>query len=433
MKALRRSLCTALLASLPLMNDADAQPAGSNYDESKVPAYTLPDPLVANDGSKVTTVGQWKSSRRAEVLELFEEHVFGRLPGKLAATKFEVKSVDRSALGGKAVRKQITIHLLGEREPEKLHVLLYLPAAATQPVPVFVGYNFNGNHTIHADPGIDLATGWMREANGPGVENHRATEAGRGTSASRWAVDEILARGYGLATAYYGDIEPDHAEGWKNGLRAKVKTDQRGQPLALEDWSAISAWAWGLSRIMDYLETDAAVNARQVTVMGHSRLGKTSLWAGATDDRFAITISNNSGCGGAALSRRAFGETVKRINTSFPHWFCRQHKAYNDNEAASPVDHHELIALMAPRPVYVASAAEDLWADPKGEFLGAKHAEPVYALFGKGGLGTDTQPPLNTPVGDVIGYHIRTGKHDVTAYDWEQFLNFADRHFGRKR
>lgn len=433
MKALRRSLCTALLPSLLLMNAADAQPAGYNYDESKVPAYTLPDPLVANDGSRVTTADQWKSSRRAEVLKLFEEHVFGRRPGKLPATTFEVKSVDRGALGGKAVRKQLTIHLLGEREPEKLHVLLYLPAAATQPVPVFVGYNFNGNHTIHADPGIELSTAWMREASGPGVENHRATEAGRGTSASRWAVDEILARGYGLATAYYGDIEPDHAEGWKAGLRAKVKTDQHGQPLALEDWSAISAWAWGLSRIMDYLETDPAVNARQVAVMGHSRLGKTSLWAGAVDERFAITISNNSGCGGAALSRRAFGETVKRINTSFPHWFCKQHKTYNDNEAALPVDHHELIALMAPRPVYVASAAEDLWADPKGEFLGAKHAEPVYALFGKGGLGTDTQPPVNTPVGDVIGYHIRTGKHDVTAYDWEQFLNFADRHFGRKR
>jgi len=433
MKALRLTALTVALPTLLLMNDAAAQPAGFNYDEANVPPYTLPDPLVANDGSKVTTAEQWKTSRRAEVLKLFEQHVYGRRPGKLAETKFEVKSVERGVLGGKAVRKQITLHLLGVTQPEKLHVLMYLPADATTPVPVFVGYNFNGNHTIHADPGIDLATGWMHEANGPGVENHRATEAGRGTSASRWAVDDILGRGYGLVTAYYGDLEPDHAEGWKTGIRAKLDADQHGRPLALGDWSAISAWAWGLSRIMDYLETDDDVNTNQVAVMGHSRLGKTSLWAGATDERFAITISNNSGCGGAALSRRAFGETVTRINTSFPHWFCQQHKAYNDNEAACPVDQHELIALMAPRPVYVASAAEDLWADPRGEFLGAKHAEPVFALFGKGGLGVDAQPVVNTPVGDFIGYHVRTGKHDVTAYDWEQYLNFADRHFGRKR
>lgn len=427
---------TALAVALPtllLMNDAAAQPAGYNYDEAKVPPYTLPDPLVANDGSKVTTADHWKTSRRAEVLKLFEQHVFGRRPAKLKETKFEVRSVERGVLGGRAVRKQVTIHLLGESQPEKLHVLMYLPDGITTPVPMFVGYNFDGNHAVHVDPGIELSTNWMREATAPGVKEHRATEEGRGREASRWQVEMLLGRGYGLATAYYGDIEPDHAEGWKTGLRAKVDTDQHGQPLALEDWSAISAWAWGLSRVMDYLETDDNVNTNQVVVMGHSRLGKTSLWAGANDERFAITISNESGCGGAALSRRIFGETVKRINTSFPHWFCKKHKTYDDNEAACPVDHHELIALMAPRPVYVASAAEDLWADPKGEFLGAKHAEPVYALFGKTGLGVEAQPPLDTPVGDAIGYHVRTGKHDVTAYDWEQYLNFADRHFGRKR
>ncbi|HAV60991.1 MAG TPA: acetylxylan esterase, partial [Verrucomicrobiales bacterium] len=374
---------------------------------------------------------QWRMSRRGEVLRLFEQHVYGRRPGRPAEMKFEVRSEERGALGGKAVRKQITIHLLGPGREPKMHVLLYLPDNA-QRVPVFLGYNFNGNHTVHADPGIEISTAWMRDASGPGVQNHRATEEGRGKSASRWAIDQILARGYGLATVYYGDIEPDHAQGWKDGIRAHLDRDAAGQPLALEDWSAISAWAWGLSRVMDYLETDDRVNARQVAVMGHSRLGKTSLWAGATDERFAITISNNSGCGGAALSRRAFGETVKRINTSFPHWFCRTHKLYNDNEAACPVDQHELIALMAPRPVYVASAQEDQWADPNGEFLGANHAGPVYALFGKGGVGVEAQPPLNTPVGDFIGYHVRTGKHDVTDYDWEQYLNFADRHFGRK-
>lgn len=256
MKALRmitrRALLTVALPTLLLMNDADAQPAGYNYDEAKVPQYTLPDPLVANDGSKVATAEQWKGSRRDEVLRQFEEHVYGRRPGKLKETKFEVRSVERGVLGGKAVRKQITIHLLGESQPEKLHVLQYLPDGVTAPVPVFVGYNFDGNHAVNVDPGIELSTNWLREANAPGIKDHRATEEGRGREASRWQAEMIVGRGYGLVTAYYGDIEPDHAEGWKTGIRAKLDEDQHGQPLVLEDWSAISAWAWGLSRIMDY-------------------------------------------------------------------------------------------------------------------------------------------------------------------------------------
>ncbi len=408
------------------MDDADAQPAGYNYDESKVPSFTLPDPLVAKDGSKVTSAKRWQELRRPEIYALIEDQMFGRQPGKPKDMVFDVTSVERGALGGKAVRKQVTIHPLGEGKGHEMHLLMYLPGAAKGPVPMFVGYNFKGNHTVNADPGIDLATSWV--PNETGMTEHRATEAGRGASASRWPVEMILDRGYGLATIYYGDVEPDHAEGWKDGIRSKLKTDAAGKPLPLEEWSAISAWSWGLSRVMDYFETDDNVDAKHVALMGHSRLGKTSLWGGASDERFAIVISNDSGCGGAALSRRAFGETVKRINTSFPHWFNKNFKQYNDNEGALPFDQHELIALIAPRPVYVASAVEDQWADPKGEFLSARYAGPVYQLFGEGGVGVEEQPAIDTPVGDYIRYHVRTGKHDVTDFDWEQYLNFADRH-----
>ncbi|WP_232325838.1 alpha/beta hydrolase family protein [Spirosoma montaniterrae] len=178
--------------------------------------------------------------------------------------------------------------------------------------------------------------------------------------------------------------------------------------------------------MLDYLETEPLVNAQRVIAFGHSRIGKAALWAAAQDTRFAAVIANESGEGGAALSRRNYGETVARINTAFPHWFCNRYKAYNEQVSALPVDQHILLSLIAPRPLYVAAAEDDRWADTRGQFLAALEAGPVYALYNKAGLGVTDVPPVNQSVGKAVRFHVRTGVHDVTDFDWWQYLTFAD-------
>src|ERR1043166_629789 len=407
-------------ASFTLTHAMSAEPFTPNYDESKVPAYTLPDPLVRVDGRKVADVKTWQTKRRTEILELFRTHVYGRSPGRPAKMKFEVTSLDRKALGGTATRKQVSVYFTGEKTGPQMEILLYLPNDAKRRVPAFLGMNFEGNHTIHSDPGITLAKQWKRPSPGAAVTENRAAAESRGRQASRWQVEKILQRGYAVATIFYGDVEPDFADGWKLGVRGALSRGGTNASFAPDDWGAIGAWAWGLRRALDYLETDKDIDAKRVAVIGHSRLGKTALWAGATDERFAIVISNDSGEGGAALARRNFGETTAIITKAFPHWFCPRYTTFASNAPALPVDQHELIALMAPRPVYIASATEDQWADPRGEFLSGKNAEPVYALFKEGGLGVADQPVPDKSVGDFIGYHLRTGKHDITEFDWEQ-------------
>ncbi|MBI4877884.1 MAG: acetylxylan esterase [Acidobacteria bacterium] len=411
-----------LLALFSLCLPAAAQRADVNYDEAKVPKYVLPDPLVLADGKPVRDARTWNARRRPEILELFRSNVYGRSPARPEKMTFELAEIDPRALGGKAVRKQIVGSFSDRTDSPRMGILLYLPAGAKGPVPVFLGLNFGGNHTVNADPGIRLGQVWQK-----GVKQ-AAVETARGAAAHSWQVEMILACGYGVASIYYGDIEPDFNGGKPHGVRALYPGET-----GAESWGSIGAWAWGLSRAMDCLVKDKAVDAKRVALMGHSRLGKTALWAGAEDTRFALVISNDSGEGGASLARRKFGERVKNLNTSFPHWFCANYTKFNDREEDLPIDQHMLIALIAPRPVYVCSAQEDQWADPRGEFLAAAAAGPVYQLLGKKGLGTDRMPGVHEPIMNTVGYHIRAGKHDVTAYDWERFLDFADKHLAAQR
>lgn len=430
MHRMTQAFLIPLLAALAAFT-AQAQQKAANYDEAQAGTHPLPELLVTKDGRRVDSADAWTTQRRPELLGLFEQHVYGKTPEAWGMVKFETVQEKAGALGGKATRKLVHVSLPEHPAWPGMDVMIYVPNGVNKPAPCFIGLSFNGNHAVSKEADVPLSTRWMRASKDKekGIVGNRATEASRGSESSRWPLEMIIGQGFAVATAYYGDIEPDHADGWKEGLRAALSQDGANTVWKEGQWGAIGAWAWGLSRILDLVEKDAAIDAKHCAVIGHSRLGKTSLWAGMQDQRFGIVISNNSGEGGAALMRRNFGETTAVITKAFPHWFTLTYAKYANNELACPIDMHMLIALAAPRPVYIASAVEDQWADPKGEFLAGKHAEPAYALFGKRGLGVPEQPPIDTPVGDAIGYHVRTGKHDVTDYDWTQYLKFAKRHF----
>ena len=391
----------------------------ANYDETKVPAYTLPDPLLCADGKHVNSIKEWERTRRPELLQLLADQEYGRTPKNKIKTSYRLVSENPQALGGLATSKQVMFTFKGKGLERKALLLAYIPNQRKGRVPVFIGYNFMGNHSITSDTTILFSPYFeqIADKNSPALQ--------RGIQASRWPLEDIVHRGYAVVTMCYQDIFPDKADGTPESVIPLFPENQDGD----SRWQALGAWAWGSSRIADWVQRQPWANASQLAIIGHSRQGKAALWAGAQDKRFQVVISNNSGCGGAALSKRAFGETVGRITRSFPHWFCPAFSKYAENEPALPFDQHELLALIAPRHLYVASAEEDRWADPRGEFLAAQAASSVYALYGLKGIEATNMPPIHQPIQNQVAYHIRAGKHDVTTYDWHRYMDFCDSAF----
>lgn len=385
-------------------------------DESLVPSYELP-PLLSGGGG----LEAWPV-RRTELLNLFSDHVYGRTPLVAPRGGFHVREDSRRSVECGGTRLQLCMEVGPAENRHRIHILLYLPAMPVRRL--FLGVNFAGNHTVEPDPEIPIPEGWMPDWKDAGVVDHRATEAGRGTRTRRWPIKLMLEKGCALATFFAGDIAPDQ-EG--NRETARFKDLFPAPEDASAGWGNIGIWAWALSRVREVLSQLPELRGVPCVAAGHSRLGKTALWAAAQDEGFVGVFSNCSGCLGAALSRRCFGETVGKIEMSYPHWFCPRLADYADREAEMPVDQHMLLALIAPRPLYISSASQDLWVDPLGEFLAAEAASEAYGLYGFGGLAGDSFPALETPLHrDRVGYHIRCGTHDIHPYNWEHALSFFE-------
>ena len=372
-----------------------------NYDEALIPAYVLPELLKAKDGRKITSSTDWEKFRRPELLELFTSQVFGRVPATAFQKSIKVVKEDKNAMNGLATLKMIDITIIAQGKTLTIHMGLFIPNSATKPVPVFL-------LICNRDPGnIDFT---------------------RNKKSEFWPAEEAVARGYAIAAFDNADVDPDKDDGFKNGIHGLL--DNGRTP---ESWGTIAAWAWGASRCVDYLVTEKRIDSHKIAVVGHSRGAKTSLWACANDQRIAMVVCNEAGCGGSSISRRRFGETIYEINRAFPHWFCTNFRIYNNNEDALPVDFHMLMALTAPRLLYIASAENDLWGDPHGQYLALQNAVPAYNLFNVKSSLNEAMPALNTPVkSGNIAYHIRDGKHNMLLKDWNFFMDFADQHWKNK-
>jgi hypothetical protein len=428
----RRSRWAMLALVLPVRVMAQAAPtppasviAGIpvNYDESKVGTYTLPDPLMMANGKRVRDARTWYAERRPEIVRLFEENQFGRAPGRPADLWFRTNEQSGTAFDGKATRRQVTIFFTKDTAGPKVDLLLYVPANARGPVPLLLNVSFSANSSAIDDPGITPGQIWNREGKRVPAPTPRP-----GAGPGRLNPLPFFAQGIGVATLYYGDIDPDFNGGLQLGARSTYAAGQT--MLKPDEWGTIAAWAWGLSRVMDYLDTDKGVDAKRVALLGVSRIGKTVLWAGARDTRFAMVIASCSGEGGAALSRRNYGETVAHLTapSRYPYQFAGNYGLFGERVAELPVDGHMLVSLIAPRPVLLQTGDTDVWSDPKGEFLSAVAAEPVFKLLGVRGLETDKMPAASEPILHTLGYYMHAGGHGTIPSDYDVFLKFMQMH-----
>jgi hypothetical protein len=400
------------MAGVSAAREAKEHDRDVNYDEARIPHYDLPPLLVTAEGMPVTTPEQWHNIRRPQIMALFSNLVYGCVPQPSSPikTEYEIVKTDATFMGGKATRKDVKIRFRNNHGRATMHVLAFVPNQATQPVPAFMKHSFNntqsGDFDVHATRLDRLRNGWPLGA--------------------------FMDRGYALVVVYQQDLVRHNEVSFDRGIHKLFFPKGQSFPKA-NQWGVLSAVAWGGSRALDYLGTDSDVDQTRVAVMGHSKMGKATLWTAAQDQRFAMAISAQSGCAGAALWRRRSGETMQKMVTRFPYWLCRNAWKFVNQEDDLPVDQHMMIALLAPRPVYVASGIKDTWADPRGEYASAYHGSEVYRLLGKQGLTSEQLPPLGQAILDSdVGYHVRKGGHSIEPYDWQRFMDFADRHLKDK-
>jgi hypothetical protein len=416
-------VCTTVAAQIADSPDEAVAGIPVNYTESKVGPYTLPDPLTLANGEKVRDARTWRERRRPEILRALEEHQFGRAPGRPAEMTFDRFDAGTPAFGGRALRKQVTIYFTKDRSDNYVDLLVYLPAKSSGPVPLLLQVGWGPNNLASDDQGVKVGRAWnaRTKTRTPSTEGRRIGGA--------LNVQQLVDRGYGVASFNYNDIDPDSLDSLAHGIRARYLEGGASEPAA-DEWGSIAAWGWGISRIIDYLETDPQVDARRIAVTGASRLGKTVLWAGARDERIALVIASVSGEGGAALSRRNYGETVAHLvaPTRYPYQFARNYARWADRMREAPFDAHFIIALIAPRPLLLQTGYTDKWSDPYGEFLAAGAPTPVYDLLGKKGIEGASQPRLREPTMNTLGYLMHDGGHGVLPADWPVFLDFMDRH-----
>ncbi len=414
-----------LLSLLLIWGTILAQPYYHIKSEHEIPPYELPPLLKSRSGKKIKNIKKWEKIRKPEILKLFAQEIYGEVPIPLPIKKTRVIEKETMVFDGLGKRSQVELTFENNNRIVHFDILIYLPAKYLT-TPVFIGYNHYGNHTVSEDPSIRLTESWVADNPSFGIVHNQITEQSRGVSSEKWPIKMILEAGYGIATIYHGDIDPDR-NNYADGIHPLAYSNSQISP-AKDEWGSVAAWSWGLSRAIDYFETTQLIDSKNIILFGNDKLAKAALWATAIDERVAMCIASNSGCLGAALSRRKFGDTVAKLAYKNQNWFCNNLKKYAGMESELPVDQHMLLASIAPRPLFIVSAKDDIWSDPRGEFLSAIHASPVYEMYGLKGITINELPEINLPIDGDISYITRKGKYGISHGDWKHFIRFANKH-----